>query len=483
MGQEITKRQFNDLDFTTFSTRLNIETELLRQLFENKAFDSRHFVAGLELEAWLIKKDFQPAPINEQFFKLADSPYLTPELAKFNIELNVDPVPLQGNALSKLEDSIRRAWRTCQKTAQTLNSDIISIGILPTINDSDLTIENMSKMTRYEALNEQVLMKRKGKPLNLHIVGKESLQSVHYNVMLESAATSLQIHIQVPQDKSVAYFNSSVFISAFTVAASANSPFLFGKCLWEESRIPLFEQAVESGGFDAVADGPLHRVSFGSNYCRESLMECFDENLQHFPVLLPMDFESNANNLDHLRLHNGTIWRWNRPILGFNDDGQPHLRIEHRVIPAGPTIIDQMANIALYYGLVQYFSENKEINSKLKEFSVAKDNFYNAARHGLKANVKWLDGKTYPLQQLFKDKLFDYARQGLQALNIHQAESELLINIIQSRVESGRTGSYWQQEFINQHGHDMALMSKHYLLNQNKGEPVHKWDWELNNAK
>jgi len=479
MGQEIDKNIFNQNDFLQFSNALAKETELLRTMFKNNAFDSQHYVAGLELEAWLIDNTFRPLPINESFFTEANQDYLTPELAKFNIELNVDPVELNNNVLNELEQSIRTNWRQCREAAQTLNSDVMAIGILPTLKDSDLTVKNMSTMARYEALNDQILKKRKGKPLHLHIVGKESLESVHYDVMLESAATSMQIHIQVPQNKSVAYYNSSVFISAFTVAASANSPFLFKKNLWEESRIPLFEQAVESGGFDAVAEGPLHRVSFGSDYCRESLMECFEENSLHFPVLLPMHFTGAANNLEHLRLHNGTIWRWNRPIIGFNENHEPHLRIEHRVIPSGPTISDQMANIALYYGLVCYFSEHTELHEKIKEFAVAKDNFYKAARHGLAANVKWIDGETYPMQQLFNDCLLNYAKQGLEYLKLNQDDINSHLDVIHKRVNSGKTGSHWQQEFIKKHGHDMKLLTEQYFLRQNMGKPVHEWDLDL----
>lgn len=479
MGQEINKSKFTEVDFDNFSQQLKLETEILRQWFDEDHFAKSDLVAGLELEAWLINKQFKPAVINEAFFEKANSKYLTPELAKFNIELNVDPLPLKSNVLSAFEQDIRHHWNSCRRAAKSLNSDVMAIGILPTLKDTDLTIENMSKMARYEALNEQVLMKRKGKPLNLHIVGKNNLQSVHYDVMLESAATSMQIHIQIPEKQAAAYYNSSVFISAFTVAASANSPFLFAKNLWEETRIPLFEQSVESGGFDAVANGPLHRVSFGSDYCRESLMECFDENIKHFPVLLPMLFDDNERTLEHLRLHNGTIWRWNRPIIGFNQNNQPHLRIEHRVIPSGPTIHDQVANIALYYGLVQYFAESYQTSVSFGEFSTAKDNFYKAARHGLDASIKWLDGKNYPLQQLFKDKLIGYARQGLEHLNILEADIEFYLDIIQQRVNTGRTGSFWQQEFVRKHGNNMTLLSKQYFINQNSGLPVHEWNWDI----
>ncbi|MDH5425793.1 MAG: glutamate-cysteine ligase family protein [Gammaproteobacteria bacterium] len=479
MGQEIDKQKFDESDFNKFTLSLKKETAYLSQLFKQKQFDNTQFIAGLELEAWLIDHAFEPAAINEAFFAKASSAYLTPELAKFNIELNIDPQPLKNAVLTTLEQDLRKHWQSCQLAAQQLDAEVMAIGILPTIKDSDLTVENMSNMTRYEALNEQVLLNRNGRPLSLHIVGKENLQSQHYNVMLESAATSLQIHIQVPQDKSVAYYNSSVFISAFTVAASANSPFLFGKCLWEETRIPLFEQSVESGGFKAAADGPLHRVSFGSDYCRESLMECFAENIEHFPALLPINFNSEVSKLEHLRLHNGTIWRWNRPIIGFNADDQPHLRIEHRVIPAGPTIVDQIANIALYYGLVHYFAEHQTIYRQLTEFSIAKDNFYNAARHGLHAKVKWIDGNTYSLQHLFKDKLCDFAAQGLRELHITDSDIEYYIGIIKNRVTSGHTGSFWQQAFVKQHGKNMSLLAQQYFINQNKDKPVHEWNLEI----
>ncbi|MDH5393386.1 MAG: glutamate-cysteine ligase family protein [Gammaproteobacteria bacterium] len=483
MGQEINKRRFDNSDFDLFAIKLKNETELLRQWFAESRFESDKLMAGLELEACLVDSNFRPAAVNETFFETADSDYLTPELAKFNIELNVDALPLNTGVLTGLRQSLQQHWHNCRRAAQLMATDVIAVGILPTLTDADLSTENMSKMVRYEALNEQVLSKRKGKPLRLNIVGKENLQSLHYDVMLESAATSLQIHLQVPQEKAVAYYNASVFVSAFTVAAAANSPFLFGKSLWEESRIPLFEQAVESGGFDAAANGPLHRVSFGSDYCRQSLMECFDENLKHFPVLLPMNFATAPQALQHLRLHNGTIWRWNRPIIGFNDKHEPHLRIEHRVMPAGPTITDQLANIALYYGLVNYFAEQDTVKSEMKAFSTAKDNFYNAARFGLKASVKWSDGNSYSLQKLFKEVLLDYAALGLRKLGVDKKDSDFYLHVIKQRVASGRTGSNWQQMFVRRYGKDMRLMTQQYFIRQNSDKAVHQWDWSIIDAE
>lgn len=483
MGQEIDKKDFIKEDFDTFYQHLKDETEMLRQWFRDNRFADDKLVAGLELEAWLVDKNFQPAPINEAFFDALKSEYFSPELAKFNIELNVDPLPLTLDALTGLEQSVRHHWNECRLVAQQLGAEVLATGILPTLKDNDLTIENMSKMARYEALNEQVMEKRKGKPLVLHIVGKNNLQSEHYDVMLEAAATSLQVHIQVPQKKAVDYYNSSVFVSAFTVAASANSPYLFGSNLWEESRIPLFEQSVASGGFDAAADGPLHRVSFGSGYCRESLMECFDENQKHFPVLLPMTFKEPEQHLDHLRLHNGTIWRWNRPILGFNENDQPHLRIEHRVMPAGPTVIDELANVALYYGLAHYYAGNDEVLEQMTEFAVAKDNFYQAARHGLSAHVRWYDGKTYTVRQLLLDQLLGHMQTGLKQLNIIDSDIDYFCRVLEGRIESGQTGSRWQQLFVEKYGTDMTQLARQYFINQNKGIPVHEWDLDISDVE
>lgn len=482
MGQEITSSRFTEKDYEHFSRQLRLETEELRQWFKNQAFSQQNFVAGLELEAWLLDQCYRPSPVNENFLTLAQSEYLTPELARFNIELNVDPLQLKQDVLSQLEQSLRMHWNTCQETAAQLDAKVLVIGILPTLCNDDLTKNNMSKMVRYEALNEQVLARRNGRPIHLHIIGKQNLQSTHSDVMLEAGATSLQIHIQVPQDKAVAYYNSSIFISALMVAATANSPFLFGKSLWEETRIPLFEQAVDIGGFADAAYGPVHRVSFGSGYCRQSLMECFDENTQHFPVLLPMAFEKGMQHLEHLRLHNGTIWRWNRPIIGFND-GEPHLRIEHRVIPSGPTIRDQIANVALYYGLVRYFAEHHQICEQVTEFATARDNFYQAARHGLSAHIKWLDGKRHTIQQLFLTELLDKAYQGLEELGVLADDARFYLDIIKKRIESGQTGSQWQQLFVQRHGDDMALLTRQYWINQNKGQPVHEWDLEIDNAE
>ena len=358
MGDEITHSHFGAADFALFDQRLKQETRLLGQWFEEGAFSSRVPACGLEIEAWLIDDKALPAPLNQQFLDRMNDPLVVPELAKFNVELNVDPQTLNGKALSLLREGLQRTWDDCQRVAAGMDTRLLIIGILPSVSQQDLTLANMSELKRYRALNDQVLRLREGKPLMLDIYGREHLAISHRDVMLESAATSLQLHLKVAAPNAVRYYNAAQIVSAVTVVAAVNSPFLFGRHLWEETRIPLFEQAVEVGGFAGASRGPVRRVSFGTGYAKESLLECFVENEEHFPVLLPIQFDQPDREMRHLRLHNGTIWRWNRPLIGYDDDGTPHLRIEHRVLPAGPTVIDGIANAAFFFGLVHALASN-----------------------------------------------------------------------------------------------------------------------------
>lgn len=478
MGEEIQYSRFNKSDYQKFSLLLKSETELLKSWFENHKFSNAPLMAGYELETWLINNSAKPVAINEAFLKKANNPLLSPELAKFNIELNVDPEPLSNNVLSNFETKLDSLWQHCAETAQSLDSNILGIGILPTLQDHDLTLKNISLLDRYKALNEQVLRQRKGNEIKLNIQGKDCLQVVHKDVMLEAAATSLQIHIQVPQDKATRYYNASILLSAPMVAISANSPCLFGRQLWQETRIPVFEQAVATGGYGGAASGPVHRVSFGSDYVRESLFECFQENLEHFPVLLPVKFQSKSDDLRSLRLHNGTIWRWNRPLIDFDDNATPHLRIEHRVCAAAPSTIDNIANIAFYYGLVHYYA-NLEIPPEFDmPFAEAKNNFYRASQLGLKNKNKWFSNKPETLQKTVLEKLLIEAETGLYKLGISQLDSKRYLSVIEQRAEHNKTGSQWQLSFLKAHHNDRTLLTLNYLNNQLSGKPVHEWDLE-----
>ncbi len=477
MGQEITSSQFSAQDFSRFSEHLRRETTQLQAWFDNGVFSRHSPVAGYEMEAWLTDEEGRPVAKNEAFLQAASHPFYTPELAQFNIELNTRPLDIAGDFLSRFEADFQQHWAYCQTIAESIGCRVMGIGILPTLKDTDLSMKNISRMLRYQALNEQVLAQRNGRPLELAINGHQSLKSQHHNVMLEAAATSLQIHLQTPPEMAQAYYNASLLVSAPMVAISANSPYLFGRDLWAETRIPVFEQAVDIGGYQGAAMGPIHRVSFGTGFARQSLFECFEENLQHFPILLPMDYGDTTEEMRHLSLHNGTIWRWNRPLVGFDPDGTPHLRIEHRVMPSGPSVVDNVANMAFYFGLVHYYATLDTPVHELLDFAEVRDQFYTSAQHGIENRLSWPGQARCELRHLILDTLVEQAEAGLRQLQLADTDIEFYLSVIQARAEQRQTGSHWQRAFVKHHGSDMQRMVQTYYQNQQSGEPVHCWDF------
>lgn len=469
MGQEIATREFADADFRRFAVRLERETALLERWIGEKRLSRRRAIGGLELEAWLVDLDGQPLPVNERFLERAADPGIVHELAKFNIEVNVAPQALAGGGLRLLEDELDATWRKCAGVADELGATVVAIGILPTVTDAALCPENMSRVRRYAALNDQVFRLRKGRPIRLDIVGREHLASVHSDVMLEAGATSFQVHLQVPLAAAVRYFNAAMIASAPTVAVAANSPLLFGRLLWEETRIPLVEQAVDLGA-------PERRVTFGSEYVHASLGECFRANLERHPVLLPLALAEPELTLPHLRLQNGTIWRWNRPLVGFDPDGTPHLRVEHRPLPAGPTVLDMAANMAFFYGLVEWLATEPHAPEHRLPFAKARQNFYEAARLGLAAHVDWYDGERARLARLVRAKLVGQARKGLEALKVDRGDIDRYLGVIDERVAAEATGATWQRRFVERHGRDLGALTRAYRERSASGVPVHRWD-------
>lgn len=472
MGRDIENPHFRHHDYLLFGQHLALEMELLADCFRSQQFSKRESIAGLELEAWLVDQLGQPTPWNEQVIRQAGLAEVVPELARYNIEFNATPQPIAGDGLARMIQQLGQSWRACDVAARQLGTSVVSIGLLPTLQDTMLTLGRMTRSGRYRALNEQVLRVRQGRPICLSLHGRQSVVSQHRDVMLESATTSFQLHLQVPLSKSVRAYNAALIVSAPMVAVAANSPFLFGRDLWDETRIALFEQALDMG--PEIAS----RVTFGTNYAQQSLEELFIENVQLHPVLLPKLISEEVREMSHIRLHNGTIWRWNRPLLGFDDDGCPHLRIEHRVMAAGPTLIDMAANMAFYFGLVENLSQQTTSPESLLKFELARDNFYKAAQVGLRANVTWLNHSSVPLSQLIVDDLLPRAADGLASLGTQSNWSAQHLEIIRQRVLSGQTGTTWQRKYVSNHGHDFEGLVQAYRQNQLSGEPVHVWKVE-----
>lgn len=476
MGEEIHRSQFTQADFDQFRRNLAAETELLGQWFDDTILDSDKRLVGLELEAWLVDQDYRPAPINEKFLSHLNNSLVVPELSQYNVEINTTPHTLTGNSLSQLRNELQGTWQSCHQTATAMNSDLLMIGILPTLQTGMLTIKQMSEMQRFLALNEQIFQMRRGQSMNLDIQGEDHLMMSCNDVMMEAATTSIQIHLQVNPDLAVRTYNASLIVSAITVAVAANSPFLFGKSLWDETRIPLFEQAVAVGSMRGIPPEDLRRVTFGSSYMKDSLYECFVENLVSYPILLPAIFQQRPAEMNHLRLHNGTIWRWNRPLIGHGDDGRFHLRLEHRVMAAGPTVIDIVANMALYLGLTHQLAIQPTPPESRLLYTDAKQNFYHAAKDSLNARVRWLNGQSGTIQALLLDKLLPEAARGLRALGCDQDEIDLYLNgVIRERVRTQQHGASWQRRYVEEHGPDWTGLTAAYAERQEEGQPVHTW--------
>lgn len=489
MGQEITRSHFKKSDFERYRNKLDAELLWVKKHFSSINSDTQLPLSiGFEMEICLLDQAGEPAQRNALFLQriqeTAIASQISLELAQFNIELNSLVLQLQGSVLRELEQELKYLWDICSQVARDINCSLLMVGILPSLREEHLNLKNMSPMTRYKALNEQVLRSRKGRAIELDIQGSETLKSIHQDVMLESAATSFQLHLQIPLSRSVRFYNAAIILSAPIVAVSANSPFLFAKDLWCETRIPVFEQAVSVGGFDGAMFGPIKRVSFGSGYARDSLLECFEENNEHYPVLLPEVFASDVEDLAHLTLHNGTVWRWNRPLVAFTDKhctttGKQHrdyhLRLEHRVIPAGPSIVDSIANAALFYGAITALAHEYTIPEQQLSFVQAKENFYLCAKQGLKAKINWLEGKELPLKNLLLDSVLPLARNGLTQLGIDRADIDYYLGIIEQRTRSGQTGASWQRQYVEKYGKNMLALTRAYQKNQQSGRAVHEW--------
>lgn len=471
MGEEIAKTRFEPADFDRFAERLAAETELAGQLFREKRFSEEGFTIGFEIEAWLLDHGYFPNSINEKFLATLDHAMVVPELSRFNIELNCTPRKLEGNVFSAVAGELGELWAHCNRVAHGLDANIVLIGTLPTIREDDLTLKNISALKRYCALNNEVLRRRNGRPLRVDIKGREHLLTDHGDVMLEAATTSFQVHLKTPARLAHRYFNASLIASGPVMAVSANAPFLFGKSLWDETRIPLFEQAVDIDG----ARSKNHRVTFGNGYLDSSIFEIVQENRDRYAPLLPIAFDEKPEALRHLRLHNGTIWRWNRPLIGFEEDGQPHLRIEHRILPAGPTFLDMMANAALYVGLVHELVETGFDESGDLPFAEAKANFYAAARHGMAAELYWPPHGRTVAETLLLDEIIPMAAAGLRKLGIEE-DSTRFLDIVLARVRGRRSGADWQREALSARDGNFFQMMAAYCERQRAGAPVYEWE-------
>lgn len=476
MGQEIKGTSFTQDDYDRYYHNLKEETNLLLEAFKNNKFqEPSPPLCGLEMEAWLINKDSLPNPIAEDFLKKMDDELIVPEISQFNFEINTEPKPLTNKVFSLFHKELKNTVQRCRDLAKGYDSKALFIGSLPTIRKYMLDMEYIYPNMRYYALNDQIIHLRHKQDMTVEIKGIEELEETFSNIMLECAATSLQLHLQIEPKLSKEYYNGSLLASPFMAAVSANSPFLFGKALWSETRIAIFEQAVKLDSYKKAAGHLANRVNFGSGYVKECLSEIYLENIDKYEALLPECFEGDPMKMKHVNFHNGTIWRWNRPIVGLGDDGLHHLRMEHRVPSSGPSITDMVADMALYIGLCHYFAHNHDKYVNHIPFETLKKNFYESCKRGFEAGCKWTKGK-HSIKSLLLADLLPKAKEELLKMGVCQKDCDHYFDdVLKPRVESGHNGSNWQKTFISYHGPRFQELVEAYARNQSHDKPVHTW--------
>jgi hypothetical protein len=471
MGHEIRGRGFSDEHFVLFRNRLAQETRSLRETFANGQCSNAGPFIGLELEVWLIDHNFFPAPHNQSFLERLCDPSVVAELSQFNIEINAPVERIEGRGLQRMHSHLSDAMRRCATNAHEDVATVIAIGTLPTLRQQDLSLEAMTPSHRYQALNREAMRLRGGMPLNIDIdctsPGAHHFLACFKDVMLEAAATSFQLHLQVPPAVVSRAYNASIVLSAPLVAIAANSPFLFGQPLWRETRIAIFEQSLQQ------THGPP-RVTLGTSFAGGDITELFEENLRDYPALLPVEPGDPVRRYSCLRLQNGTIWRWIRPIVGFDADGTPHVRVEQRVLPAGPSVLDMMANASLYFGAVHMLARELDDAESALPFALARENFYEAARRGLDAEIHWLGRRRKrPVRDVLRE-LVQLAAEGLSEQGMDEDLIDHYLAVISSRLASGRNGAEWQLAHFARHG-SLHKLTAAYVENQRTGRPVHEW--------
>ncbi len=436
-----------------FSRALLDDIEALDQLLREGRLEQGVTRIGLEQELFLIDAAGRPAPVGPEVLATLCDPAFSTEIGRFNLELNVDPIVFGEGALASLETTLREALARARAAARVHGADVVLAGILPSIALADLTRDGLTPSPRYRALDER-LVALAGGAIRTGIQGDDELQVELDTVMLEACNTSIQVHLQVDPDRLVAAYNLAQLATAPVLAAAVNSPLLLQRRLWHETRIPTFEQSVDARSGADRARGSWQRVHFGDDWVRGDILEVYrDQVARHQVVLVGETGESSRDllargevpRLRALALHNGTLYRWNRLCYGVTD-GVPHLRIEHRPLPSGPTLRDEIANVAFWLGLVLGLEAEIGDPSAHLAFADVRTNFHAAAHHGLGAELRWLDGEAVPARRLILDSLLPTAERGLRRAGVHEDEITRALDVIAARAESGVTGASWTRD-------------------------------------
>jgi hypothetical protein len=489
MGEEVDRRVFTREDRSQYRMKVRRCLDVFERMLRESRFDNEVECTGLEIELNLVDDAGDPALKNAEVLERIADPDFQTELGQFNLEINVAPQSLEGAGLARYESDVRQSLNMAEEKASPVGAHLLMAGILPTLAPGHMTADTLSANPRYALLSEQILAAR-GEDITLSIHGQDRLETTSDSIVPEAACTSTQLHVQVSPEEFPAYWNASQAIASVQLAVGANSPFLLGKRLWAETRIALFQQATDTRAEELKAQGVRPRVWFGEHWIN-SIFDLFEENVRYFPALLPIVADEDpAQTLDEggtpalseLRLHNGTIYRWNRPIYDAAS-GIPHLRVENRVLPAGPTVVDTMANAAFYFGLVRALATSDRPLWSQMSFSAAEENFHVAARHGIDATLYWPRLGFVPAAELVLRRLLPLAYEGLDAWGVDPGDRDRLLRIIEQRCLLARTGATWLTGAFESNferdgqGRFDALRSvvRDYRELMHTNDPVHTW--------
>jgi len=464
------------------------DLDSLEFMVDNGLIESGVRCIGAEQELFLADAGWRAAPIATRILAGLEGKEFTTELGLFNLEINLDPLKLGGGCFTRLRDLLETKIGLVAAEARKYDTDLVLTGILPTLSKSDLSTSNLTPEKRYFALNE-VMNRMRGGPYRLHIRGADELNIEHDNVLLEACSTSFQVHLQVSAEEFVRFYNVAQAVTAPLLAAAVNSPFLFGRRLWSETRIALFQQAIDTRRTTSNVRQVTPRVRFGERWVEGSILDIYREDVARIPAVMAVSSSENSARvlrnggvprLDALQVYNGTVYRWNRPCYGVGA-GKPHLRIECRVLPAGPSIVDEVANAAFWVGSILGVVDKYDDVSRRFPFEEARANIVAAARRGLNAGFVWFENRGISAQRLILDELLPVANHGLEIGGVASEDIARYLGIIETRVAQRRTGAQWFRTSLTRMiprgatAERMAALTAAVVRRQCDGMPCHEW--------
>lgn len=493
MGEQKVSIVESDVQMQQFVRRLLNDLQAFEQMLEDDWFENDITRIGAEQEMCLVDASTcKPAPIAMEVLEnIGQYAWLETELAKFNLETNLTPRVFEADALRKMEEETLQTQQIIKQHLSNYNAKIILTGILPTLRKYDLELHNLTPKPRYKALIEAINNQLSKSTYELHLDGIDELRINHNSPLLEACNTSFQVHLQVNAHNFVKYYNIAQALAAPVMAIAANSPMVFGRRLWHESRIALFQQALDTRKSNNHMRESSPRVQFGKKWLNESVLEIHKEDIARFRVLLATEVEENSleslrrnivPKLKALQVFNSTVYRWNRPCYGISDNGKPHLRIENRVLPAGPTVIDEMANAAFWLGAMVGIEDQIDDIRKVIDFDDVQDNFLKSAKFSIDSNFNWLGDRKVGACELVLHELLPIARHGLQKQNIHSEDIDRYLGVIEERAKKHMNGARWQlRAFTNlrkqvPQDEAISILTASIIKNQEKEIPVHLWE-------